>query len=167
MKNIIILLSFLVAVGCRKDTDNAPVSTPTTEEVPVIPSPGLSDSQILQFVEDFFADAKEAGFNFRRDLLKFRIVNRVEGDNGPLPTLAGQCRSFNNTDIDVQVVRGLGKTNTRTTVYHELGHCMLYLAHDADPYHIMSEQINPIVDWDGDLREMFDNADKQYTDLIQ
>jgi len=120
-----------------------------------------TESDVHDFIDQFMVDAKKHGLNLDKSLIKsVKLEDVIDGN----PRRLGQCSGSAVGQI-IQFKKGFSKAETKLTVYHELGHCMLGLGHTNDDNDIMYtySTSKPLNNWEAAVNDLFNNANPSYT----
>lgn len=124
MKNSFIRIGLLVFLVFNSCSSNEPVVQPPTNTAKSYP---LADQQLWPFFEKFEAAAKQRGktINLATQQIKATI------ETIPAPHVGLCNRSTNNRTliIDQKFWATRSELSRELIVFHELGHCSLYLEH--------------------------------------
>ncbi len=148
MKTSLILITLLISCGQQK-----PDSTSST---PVI----ASESDINNFIKSFFKDAENHGIQLNMDFIsKVSLEDSIDNN----PSVLGKCSGTAHSQI-LQFKKDQNIDVMKSTVYHELGHCMLGEQHSDNDEDIMyySETGKPLNQWEESVDTLFNNANQDY-----
>jgi hypothetical protein len=111
--------------GCGKSSNDTPKPLPPTYGV---------DAQFNTLVEDFYAQANTRGVSLPRNLV---VTSKEVLSDGSLPAnTIGVCyypysqRQYPYVEIKKAFWDSANDEARRNLIFHELGHCLLYRAHE-------------------------------------